>query len=145
MEIIPLLPHIQAVLNLTTTCLVGVAYIHIRQKERVMHRNYMVAALLVSSVFMISYLTYHYHVGYVPFVGEGAIRPIYFTILVSHIILAAIIIPLLLTTVILAIRASYKLHRRWALWTLPIWIYVSISGIVVYLMAFHIYPSQTKL
>ncbi len=145
MQVIPLLPHFQAVLNTTTLCLVTVAYLHIRSNRKDMHRNYMVAALLVSSVFMISYLIYHSHVGYVPFEGKGGVRPVYFTILASHIILAALIIPMLLTTVILALRAKFKRHRRWAHWTLPVWIYVSLSGIVIYLMAFHIYPPQTLL
>jgi len=142
MEIIPLLPHLQAVLNLTTACLITLAYFHIRRKEKSIHRKYMIIALIASSVFMVSYLTYHSQVGYAKFLGEGAIRPIYFTILASHIILAAVTVPLVLTTVTLALRANFKRHRRWARWTFPIWIYVSLSGIFVYLMAFHIYPGE---
>ncbi len=144
-ELIPLLPHFQATLNLTTAILVAVAYFYILRRDKVSHRKYMVAALLVSTVFMISYLTYHYHVGYAKFEGVGGIRPVYFTILASHIILAALIIPLLLTTVTLALKANFKRHRTWARWTLPIWIYVSISGLVIYLMAFHIYAPQTSI
>ena len=143
MEIIPFLPHFQAALNLTTACLITLAYFHIQRKERVLHRKYMLMALVASSVFMVSYLTYHSQVGYAKFLGEGVIRPIYFTILASHIVLAAVTVPLVLTTVFLAVRANFIRHRRWARWTFPIWIYVSISGIVVYLMAFHIYPGES--
>ncbi|VAX08354.1 hypothetical protein MNBD_GAMMA26-546 [hydrothermal vent metagenome] len=145
MDIIPLLPHFQAALNLTTICLIAVAYSYIRREDRVMHRKYMIAALSVSGLFMVSYLIYHSQVGNVKFVGEGAIRPIYFTILISHIILAAAIIPMVLTTVFHASRTSFKRHQRWAKWTFPAWIYVSISGIVIYLMAFHIYPPYAGL
>ncbi|MCK5919719.1 MAG: DUF420 domain-containing protein, partial [Methylococcales bacterium] len=114
-------------------------------KNKAMHRKYMLSALTVSGIFMISYLTYHGQVGYVPFEGRGAVRPIYFSILASHIVLAAAIIPLVLTTAFLAFRANFQLHRRWAIWTFPIWLYVSISGVIVYLMAFHIYPPQMDI
>lgn len=105
----------------------------------------MLLALAVSGVFMISYLTYHNQVGYEPFMGQGAIRPVYFTILASHIILAGLIVPLVLTTVILALKGNFQRHRRWARYTFPLWMYVSVSGIIVYLMAFHIYPPQVNL
>jgi len=145
MEIIPLLPHFQATLNLTTICLVTVAYFNIRKANKVTHRKYMIAALTVSGVFMVSYLVYHSQVGNVKFAGEGVIRPIYFTILISHIILAAAIVPMVLTTLFHALRANFKRHRRCAIWTFPAWIYVSISGIVIYIMAFHIYPPQVGM
>ena len=138
-DIIPFLPHFHATLNLITAILISLAYYHIRKKNKVMHRKNMIAALIVSSVFMISYMTYHNQVGYAKFMGEGIIRPIYFTILASHIILAVFIIPLTFTTVFFAWRVKFMHHRRLGRWTLPVWIYVSISGILVYLMAFHIY------
>jgi uncharacterized membrane protein YozB (DUF420 family) len=105
-----------------------------------MHRNCMVAALLVSGVFLFSYLTYHNLVGYAPFNGQGWIRPLYFTLLGSHIVLAAIIVPLVVLTVWFAARGNFKTHPRIARWTLPTWLYVSVSGVVIYILGFHIYP-----
>ncbi len=145
MEIIPLLPHFHATLNVITACLVTLAYVHIRRNERLMHRNYMFGALIVSAIFLVSYLTYHHYVGYQKFAGEGVVRPIYFTILASHIILAALIVPMLLTTVVLALRTRFTTHRRWARWTLPIWFYVSVSGIAVYIMAFHLFVPEPAI
>jgi len=100
----------------------------------------MIAALVVSSVFMASYLTYHAAVGYMPFAGEGMIRPLYFTLLASHVILAAVIVPLVLATVFFALRGNFLRHPRVAQWTLPLWLFVSVSGVVVYLLGFHLYP-----
>ena len=145
MKIIPLLPHFQAILNLSAICLLSLAWINIRRNDRTKHRKYMLAALAVSGVFMISYLTYHNQVGYEPFTGQGAIRPFYFTILATHIVLAGLIVPLVLTTVTLALKGNFPRHRRWARITFPLWMYVSVSGIIVYLMAFHIYPPQMNL
>ena len=141
MKIIPFLPHLQALLNLTTVCLTCAAYYHIRHNNPAAHRRFMLAAVSVSAVFMISYLTYHGAVGNVKFAGEGVIRPVYFGILISHVVLAAIIVPLVLTTLTLGLRNRFQSHRRIARWTFPIWIYVSLSGVLVYLLAFHIYPS----
>jgi uncharacterized membrane protein YozB (DUF420 family) len=91
---------------------------------------------------MVSYLTYHARVGYMPFAGQGIIRPFYFTLLASHIILAAVIVPLVLTTVFFAIRGNFNKHPRIARWTLPLWLYVSVSGVVIYILGFHIYPPE---
>ncbi|MFC1602495.1 DUF420 domain-containing protein [Pseudomonadota bacterium] len=145
MDIIPVLPHLQAGLNVTTVCLISVAYYNIRQDNRAVHRKFMIAALTVSALFMVSYLTYHSQVGNVKFAGEGAVRPVYFTILASHVILAALIVPMVITTAYLALRGRFERHRRVARWTFPIWIYVSISGVIVYLMAFHVYPPLVGL
>ena len=145
MKVIPLLPRLQAALNMTTICLICIAYYHIRHENRVVHRRFMIAALVVSAVFLVSYLTYHSQVGNVKFAGEGTIRPIYFTILASHVILAALIVPMVLTTLTFALKGSFSRHRRIARWTFPVWLYVCVSGIVVYLMAFHVYPPQVGL
>ena len=145
MEVIPLLPHLQAGLNATTICLISLAYYNIRRENRVQHKRFMVAALTVSALFMVSYLTYHSQVGNVKFAGEGGVRPIYFVILVSHVILAALIVPMVVTSVFHALRGSFERHRRIARWTFPLWIYVSVSGIVVYLMAFHLYLPRMGL
>jgi uncharacterized membrane protein YozB (DUF420 family) len=141
MKIIPYLPHLQAILNVSTVCLIGAAYYQIRQKNPATHRRLMLSAVLVSVLFMISYLVYHSAVGNVQFAGTGPIRPVYFSILITHVILAALIVPLVLTTLTLGLKGRFQLHRRFARWTFPIWIYVSISGVLVYLLAFHIYPS----
>ncbi len=145
MEIIPVLPHLQAGLNITTVGLISIAYYHIRRENRTVHRQFMIAALVVSALFMISYLTYHSQVGNVKFAGVGGVRPVYFTILVSHVILAALIVPMVLSTALFALRGSFDRHRRIARWTFPVWIYVCVSGVIVYLMAFHLYPPQVGL
>lgn len=145
MNIIPYLPHLQASLNLVTLCLIGMAYYQIRQQNRTAHRKLMISALSVSLLFMISYLTYHGAVGNVKFAGEGLVRPIYFSILISHVVLAAIIVPLVLTTLTMALKGNFSVHQKVARWTFPLWVYVSISGILVYLFAFHLYPSAAGL
>jgi len=144
-EIIPLLPHLQAGLNVTTVCLISLAYYNIRQKNRAQHKKFMVAALVVSALFMVSYLIYHSQVGNVKFAGEGGVRPIYFVILVSHVILAALIVPMIVTSAFHALRGSFERHRCIARWTFPLWIYVCLSGVIVYLMAFHLYPPRIGL
>lgn len=138
-EVIPYLPHLQAALNTTAALLLAAGYYFIRTQNRNAHRNCMIAALLVSTVFMVSYLTYHAEVGYTPFAGKGIIRPLYFTILASHVILAAVIVPLVLMTATYAIKGNFDKHPRIARWTLPIWFYVSVSGVLIYILGFHIY------
>ena len=142
-DVIPYLPHFQALLNTAATLMLSMGYYFIRQQRRDLHRNCMVTALLISSVFMASYLIYHAAVGYMPFAGQGAIRPFYFTLLASHVILAALIVPLVLATVFLAARADFLRHPRLARWTLPLWLYVSVSGVLIYVLGFHVYPPQT--
>ncbi len=105
----------------------------------------MIAALLISTVFLVSYLTYHAEVGYTPFTGQGIIRPLYFTMLASHVILAALIVPMVLTTAYLAITGNFDKHPRLARWTLPLWFYVSVSGVLIYILGFHIYTPEAPL
>lgn len=140
-EIIPYLPHFQAVLNTLAASFLYAAYRFIRNKNKMAHRSCMIIALIISSIFMVSYLTYHSQVGYMPFVGQGLIRPVYFTLLASHVILAAVIVPLVLTTVIFAIKGNFVRHPKIARWTLPLWFYVSVSGVLIYLLGFHIYST----
>ncbi len=102
----------------------------------------MIIALVISAVFMISYLTYHAEVGYTPFTGQGLIRPLYFTMLASHVILAATIVPMVLITVAYAIKGNFNKHPRIARWTLPLWFYVSVSGVLIYILGFHIYTPK---
>ena len=100
----------------------------------------MISALAVSTMFFILYLYYHSVVGNIPFAGQGMIRPIYFSILITHVILAAAIVPLVITTVRFAIMDKFEKHHKVARWTLPIWLYVSVTGVLIYILAFHIYP-----
>ncbi len=102
----------------------------------------MSSAFGTSTLFLISYLTYHYHVGSIRFAGRGGIRILYFAILTSHTILAAAIPPLALITVYRALRGRFDRHVRIARWTLPIWLYVSVTGVIVYLMLYHLYPTS---
>lgn len=138
-QTIPYLPHFQATLNAVATLLLTAGYYFIRTRNLIAHRNCMITALGISAVFMISYLTYHASVGYMPFTGQGMIRPVYFTMLASHVILAAVIVPLVLITVIYAATGKFDKHPRIARWTLPIWLYVSVSGVLIYVLGFHIY------
>ncbi|RKZ45486.1 MAG: DUF420 domain-containing protein [Candidatus Parabeggiatoa sp. nov. 3] len=140
MNIILVLPHIQAILNITAAGLMTAAYYYIRQENRAAHRACMIAALVVSTLFLAAYLYYHSQVGNVQFAGQGWIRPVYFSILASHIVLAVLIVPLVLTTLGFAIKGKFARHQSLGRWTLPLWIYVSVSGVVVYLLAFHFYP-----
>lgn len=106
-----------------------------------MHRACQIAAFCTSTVFLVSYLTYHYFHGTTRFAGQGIARPLYFTILISHTILAIVIVPLVLVTLYRAARGDFERHRKIARWTLPIWLYVSVTGVVVYLMLYQIYPA----
>lgn len=132
------LPTLNALLNATTGVLLLIGYRFIRRKEITSHRNTMVAALVCSALFLTSYLIYHYHIGSRPFEGEGGIRVVYFTILLTHTVLAAALLPLVLITVWRALKGRFELHRRIAKWTLPIWFYVSVTGVVIYLMLYGI-------
>lgn len=140
MDIIPFLPPLQAGLNTLSALLLGCGYFFIRRKNRAAHRLCMSSALFVSFLFTLSYLYYHAQVGNVAFAGQGIIRPFYFTILASHVILAALTVPLVLATVWQIIRGQPEKHRWLARWTLPVWLYVSVTGVMIYIMAFHIYP-----
>lgn len=141
MEILSYIPHILAVLNTLSATLVSIGYINIRKQNKAVHKACMISALIVSTIFMIFYLYYHAKVGYIPFAGQGDIRYFYFTLLASHVILAAIIFPMVLITAGLTIRGKFKTHKRIARWTLPMWLYVSVSGVTIYVMSFHIYTS----
>ena len=102
----------------------------------------MIGAFSVSILFLISYLTYHYHHGTTRFMGEGLIRPVYFTLLTSHTILAAAIVPLAIITLRRGLRDQIERHVKIARWTYPVWLYVSVTGVIVYVMLYHLYPSQ---
>ena len=140
-EYISYLPHLNAILNATCAVLLFSGYSFIRAGRVAAHRTCQMAAVVVSVIFLASYLTYHYHHGATRFAGEGLARPIYFTILISHTILAIVIVPLVGVTLYRALKADFVRHRRIARLTLPLWLYVSITGVIVYLMLYQIYPS----
>ncbi len=142
MDIISVLPPIQALLNITAASFMSVGYYFIKRGNKSRHRACMVGALAVSTLFFLLYIYYHSKVGNIPFAGAGLIRPLYFSVLISHVVLAALIVPLVLVTVSFALRGRFQQHRRVARWTLPIWLYVSVTGVLIYLLAFHIFPPE---
>jgi uncharacterized membrane protein YozB (DUF420 family) len=142
MDLIAALPHVNATLNATSAVLLLAGFRFIRAGRIQAHRNCQVSAVITSTLFLISYLTYHYHHGATRFAGQGLVRPLYFTILTTHTILAVVIVPLILITLFRAARADFVRHRRIARWTLPLWLYVSVTGVIVYVMLYHLYPAR---
>ncbi len=134
------LAPLNAILNSAAAILLLAGYVAIRNNWVRVHRACMISAFTVSIVFFISYCVYHYHVGDVRFGGRGVVRPVYFSILISHVTLAVAIVPLALITLGRALRGRFARHRRIARWTWPIWMYVSVTGVVVYLMVYRLYP-----
>lgn len=132
-------PVIDATLNGTSAMLLLIGRGFIKRGRRAAHRAFMIAALVCSSLFLISYLYYHAHVGTVRFQGQGWSRPVYFSILISHTILAAAIVPLVIITLSRALRERFDRHRAIARWTFPIWLYVSITGVLIYFMLYHLF------
>ena len=132
------LPTLNALLNGISAVFLTAGYVMIRQRRVIAHRACMLGAFATSTAFLISYLTYHANVGSVPFTGQGAIRIVYFAVLISHIILAVLILPLALVTLRYAMSERFDRHRRVARWTLPIWLYVSVTGVVVYVMLYRL-------
>ncbi|HJQ33296.1 MAG TPA: DUF420 domain-containing protein [Pyrinomonadaceae bacterium] len=134
-----ILPHLNAALNATSFVLLVAAFYQIRRGNVQAHRRLMLSALAVSGLFLVSYVTYHAQYGSVRFQGQGIVRPVYFFILITHVLLAAGIVPLVFITVRRALRGDFARHRRIARWTYPLWLYVSITGVVVYLMLYHLF------
>jgi len=128
------LPHLNAALNTLAATLIFMGWVFIRNDQKAAHRNAMILAVLVSAAFLTSYLIYHYHAGSRPYTGTGLVRYVYFTVLITHVVLAAAVPVLVIITVYRAARKQFDKHKRIARWTLPIWMYVSVTGVVVYLM-----------
>ena len=139
------LPALNATLNGICAIFLVSGFVAIRNRRIALHRACMLAAVTASALFLASYLYYHYQVGSVRFQGQGWSRPFYFSILISHTVLAAAIVPLVLVTLTRALRKRYLKHKKIARWTLPIWLYVSVTGILVYLLLYHIFPSRPEL
>ena len=130
------LPAVNATLNAVSGVLLIVAYALIRARRIEQHRRVMIAAFATSALFLLCYLVYHAQVGSVPFTRQGFVRPLYFTILVTHVTLAAAVPPLAIVTLSRGLKARYAQHRRIARWTFPIWLYVSVTGVLVYVLLY---------
>jgi uncharacterized membrane protein YozB (DUF420 family) len=132
------LPALNAALNATCAVLLVIGWTLIKRGRIRQHRAVMIAAVSTSALFLISYLIYHAQVGSVRFTGTGAIRVVYFTVLLTHTVLAAVIVPMVLITLSRGLSGRYDPHRRIARWTMPIWLYVSVTGVIVYLMLYRL-------
>ena len=132
-------PKINATLNGSSALLLVAGRVLIARRRTAAHRAVMLTALATSTLFLLSYLYYHYHVGSVHFRGTGWSRPLYFAILISHTVLAAVIVPMVIITLARGLRGQFDRHRAIARWTFPLWLYVSVTGVVVYLMLYQIF------
>jgi putative membrane protein len=132
------LPSVNAALNSLSATFLIFGFLFIKSKNIKLHKACMLAAFASSSLFLISYLVYHYQVGSVPFKGQGANRVFYFTVLLTHTILAVVVVPMALITLFRALKENFPAHRRIARWTFPIWLYVSITGVLVYVMLYRL-------
>ena len=132
---------LNASLNGVSAVLLACGYVAIRNGKIAIHKAFMISAFAVSSVFLVSYLVYHHRVGHVAFQGQGWIRPVYFVLLTTHTVLAVVIVPMILVTLRRAWLGKFDRHRVIARWTLPLWFYVSVTGVIVYLMVYQIYAA----
>jgi putative membrane protein len=130
------LPAVNATLNAISGVLLLIAYALIRARKIEQHRKVMITAFVTSSLFLVCYVIYHSQVGSVRFTRQGFVRPLYFTILISHVVLAAAVLPMAIVTLSRGLKARYSQHRKIARWTLPIWLYVSVTGVLVYVLLY---------
>lgn len=135
-------PALNAGLNGASAIMIATGRVFIRRQKVRLHRACMIIAVATSSLFLISYLYYHAHVGSVHFPGQGWVRPVYFTILISHTLLAAAVVPLVLISLNYGLRGKFDRHRRIVRWAFPVWLYVSVTGVVVYVMLYQIYGAH---
>lgn len=141
MDTTTLLPHVNAALNGTSALLLLAAYGLIRAGKRSAHRAAMLGALGVSAAFLISYLLYHFTSPIYPFLGPAGMKPVYYGFLISHVVLALAVVPMIALTLLRALHGDFQVHRKFARWTYPVWLYVSATGILVYYMLYHLYPA----
>ena len=135
---------LNASLNGASAILLAGGYAAIRSGKIAVHKAFMISAFVVSSVFLGSYLLYHYRVGHVAFQGQGWVRPVYFVLLTTHTVLAVVIVPMILVTLRRAWLGKFDRHRVIARWTLPLWFYVSVTGVIVYLMVYQFYETANR-
>jgi uncharacterized membrane protein YozB (DUF420 family) len=133
------LPAVNATLNGISAVLLAIGYVLIRRRRIQQHRRVMLAAFTVSCQFLVCYVIYHYNAGSKPFPGQGPVRTVYFFILITHIVLAALVPPMAIVTLVRGLRERFDSHARLARWTLPIWLYVSVTGVIVYWMLYRLY------
>jgi len=139
---IPYPATVDAVLNAASAVFLALGFFFVRHKNIQAHKTCMLSAVATSTAFLACYLTYHYFHGVTRFRGEGAVRGAYFALLGSHTVLAAVIVPLVMVTLYRALRQRFPQHKRIARWTLPLWLYVSVTGVLVYWMLYHLYPAR---
>ena len=137
-----LLPHLTASFNALAAIFLTVGFVFIRSGNKSAHRAMMISALIASSAFLVFYLIYHFTAPIFVFPGTGVIRPIYYFVLISHVILSVVVLPMIFLTVRRAMAGNFERHRAIAVWTLPIWMYVSVSGLFVYALLYHVYGGQ---
>jgi uncharacterized membrane protein YozB (DUF420 family) len=135
-------PALNASLNGASAILITTGHVLISRKRVTLHRACMIAAVFTSTLFLASYLYYHAHVGSVRFPGQGWIRPVYFTLLISHTVLAVAVVPLVLLALVAGLRGRFDRHRRIARWAFPIWLYVSVTGVMVYVILYRVYGAH---
>jgi putative membrane protein len=134
------LPHVNAVLNTLSTILLLIGFAFIRSGNREIHRTFMIAAIIVSAIFLASYLTYHFMAPIFVFPGTGWTVPAYYTLLITHVILATVVTPMVMVTAWRALKGNFERHKLIARWTLPIWLYVTVTGVAIYVILYHVYP-----
>ena len=137
-----ILPHINAALNAASTILIVIGFFLIRNGRRSAHKKVMISAIFVSAVFLVFYLIYHFNAPVFVFPGTGWTIPVYYTILISHVILATVVTPMVGVTAWRALNGSFDRHKAIARWTLPIWLYVTVTGVMIYVTLYHIYPTS---
>jgi putative membrane protein len=148
MDPLTIFPHLNALLNASSGVFLLLGLYYIRSQQISRHRSAMLTASLISCAFLVTYLTHHalrtYYFGLGPtkFTGEGLIRPIYFTILTSHTVLAALVAPFVIVTLALGLKGRYTTHKKLARLVYPVWVYVSVTGVIVYLLLYHFYPAR---
>lgn len=135
-------PALNATLNGASAVLITTGRVLIKRKKVSLHRACMIAAVATSTLFLASYLYYHAHVGSVRFPGHGWMRPVYFTLLISHTVLAAAVVPLVLVALIAGLRGRFERHRKVARWAFPVWLYVSVTGVMVYVILYQVYGAH---
>ena len=133
------LPHVTATLNAVSLAFLAAGFVHIRAGRKDSHRKAMLGAVGASALFLVFYVVYHFAAPIFVFRGTGMVRPVYYALLVSHVVLAAVVAPMVVLTLLRALKGRFDLHPKIARWTLPLWLYVSVTGIVVYLMLYHLY------
>lgn len=136
------LPALNACLNTLCTLFLCAGFYYIRRKQKLAHRNCMAAALVTSVLFLTSYLVYHFNAGRTVFKDPEWFRPYYLVLLLTHTVLAVVIVPMVLVTLHRAIRERFELHRRIARWTWPLWMYVSVTGVLIYFLLYQIFPQR---